>query len=699
MGRFRKKPVRLNIAVSNEVSPPSISGLPEMRSFIDISNGRTGANLYFTRLYFKTPDKAELRDGQEKVSSSIGRDNAISTYCEMKISKEFGEGLSRLIINFLDGKYKARSTIEHIHTHLIHFVDYVARKYARKLPVISIFSFDIKDWVEFRSFVENLESADKKSRFNYPKSIFQSYAPTSCDGSLVSISAPNNKVTNTTDEPLQLLLNDSTYSNSVMYQLLGQFLYHFNRQIGYLKYYENLKIDDFGSDFIPPLSINSNENKVVKRSKYHELILKWLSNEADFQKILDHKLLWYKLGRSIDRGFVRMLQYTAANDKNANNKYVLYNVWERKSHDLGVSKSRNNIFGLYVKRHPSIDKTGNMNQLCFCLANLVMIYTGLNKEVVLSWPSRVNGKSLLDVRDNLFIGSNDNSNEVLLTGTKARTGALTKDKKVSVSIVVESPLFMMLREYELHAKTNFDGPFFEVGSKVLDTHWGGKKDLFKNYSVIDDSGNKILCLDTRKFRKVFASTRMLELMKGIKSPQDLADRLRKDLDHNNLDVTLSNYIFQSSLATNVLDIAIATITQEKIQSAIQFQGSIGGKSKPINRISVYLCDCSDPTKPTHGYAISDKCSFYDLCLGCKRSIIFEMHLPFICYRILQYEERRNEMGNLWSAVFEDKWMIAHDALDKYKIKDKENGERLVAEAWIKAKSGQVLLPPIIMTRI
>ena len=56
------------------------------------------------------------------------------------------------------------------------------------------------------------------------------------------------------------------------------------------------------------------------------------------------------------------------------------------------------------------------------------------------------------------------------------------------------------------------------------------------------------------------------------------------------------------------------------------------------------------------------------------------------------------MGNEWGAIFEDKWMIAHDALKKYEENDKLNGASLVAAAWVKARKSVDLLPPIIMTQ-
>jgi hypothetical protein len=94
-------------------------------------------------------------------------------------------------------------------------------------------------------------------------------------------------------------------------------------------------------------------------------------------------------------------------------------------------------------------------------------------------------------------------------------------------------------------------------------------------------------------------------------------------------------------------------------------------------------------------AIADECRHYDLCLGCEQSIITKEHLPYICLRIIQYEAEREKDQQIWPALFEDKWCIAHDALARYIEKNKKDGRHLVDEAWITARQGRITLPPII----
>jgi hypothetical protein len=174
----------------------------------------------------------------------------------------------------------------------------------------------------------------------------------------------------------------------------------------------------------------------------------------------------------------------------------------------------------------------------------------------------------------------------------------------------------------------------------------------------------------------------------------LAEKLRDDLHHGNLDTTLTNYLLKSTVGRSVIDIAIATITGGKLND-LKCMSQIEGH-KPIHfKKKVFLCHCADPHNPSHDVAIAEECRHYDLCLGCEQSIITKEHLPYICLRIIQYEAEREKDQHIWPALYEDKWCIAHDALACYIKKDKINGRHLVDEAWMAARQGRVTLPPII----
>ncbi|MGZ4161927.1 MAG: hypothetical protein ACXVNF_14175, partial [Neobacillus sp.] len=608
MGRKSRVPAKIQSVISSEATPPLEGGLPPIQAFIDIQNGKSGKNLKTTRFYLHTPTRTEAlaakKLGYRLVGGSSGitgvESIAIGDYAKEKISELFGQELSQLIINALARKKLSQSSIESMNSSIKHFIGFLSSTKAEDLDDFSIYNISYDDWKNYCEYLEISHFKDKRNLFLRVRSIFSAFEPTSIFGSINRITSPNNKRKVISDEHmLSSFEEDGAYSDAVMYQLLAQFIFRFERQINYLKYYDELCIDSMGKDWIYPGKKSVRLKDLNKKRQTDDFILidKWLSDVEGYKRILDHKLMWYKLGGRSGKTFVAKIHNFMASSESLKEKYAQYKLWEKKTHfpdELGVI---NDIFGLYVKRSASDDDTGSMNQLAFCLANIVMIYTGLNKEVVLSWPSIVNNKSILDQKDNLFIRNDGHDREIVISGTKSRTGILTKDKPIRITIVIGSPLFNMLKEYEKYAKHNNDKPFFEFSSPSFAKTWGGNG-RFKKYHVINDNGQLIHTLKTTKFRKVFASTKMLEHLKGINTSQDLANRLRLDLDHNNFDVTLSHYLLRSQNATTVLDLAIVAITSEKIRKALEYQGSISISHKSKTERSVYLCECADPLNPT-----------------------------------------------------------------------------------------------------
>jgi len=152
---------------------------------------------------------------------------------------------------------------------------------------------------------------------------------------------------------------------------------------------------------------------------------------------------------------------------------------------------------------------------------------------------------------------------------------------------------------------------------------------------------------------------------------------------------------KSTASRSIIDTAIAMVTSENLMAGLQFKGKIVMAESTNIKKKVFLCDCEDPTNPTHDVAIADECKHYDLCLGCERSVITKEHLPYICYRIIQYQEAREKDPHAWTGMFEDRLNIALDALDQYGIKDKNHGQQLVEDAWDVANRSGVSLPPIV----
>lgn len=366
-------------------------------------------------------------------------------------------------------------------------------------------------------------------------------------------------------------------------------------------------------------------------------------------------------------------------------------------HGFEYPSAGRTIWGFYVKKKKANEVNLVQNQITWCLANLLMMQTGVNKEVALSIPSLgEDGKSILLRSDTLFTNEDGISDEIELYGFKEKVGSSRK-KTVTFSIVKDSPLYEMLVDYERYFKLDSNGPFFEF-NKHFGQAWskaGGMVDFLSVYPIFDENGEQVTSVITKKFRKVFASGQLLDRIKNIKNANDLAEKIREDLNHGSLDTTLTHYLLKTNIGLGVIDTAIATITSDRLAEAIKFKGQIPLTENVKVKKTVYMCDCEDPTNPSHDVSIAAECKHYDLCLGCERSVVTKDHLPYICTRILQYEKERLIDPNIWPATFENLWCIALDTLDQYVAKDKLNGQRYVDEAWELARTGQISLPPII----
>ena len=305
----------------------------------------------------------------------------------------------------------------------------------------------------------------------------------------------------------------------------------------------------------------------------------------------------------------------------------------------------------------------------------------------------VNGNSILDNLSDLFVSKNgeNDKKEIEIIGIKSKTGIVSK-KEISCTIDKSSLLYKLLRKYETYFKTDFTGNFLEGVRYQTRPPYAYYEE--RKYEVRDKDNSVVIPWDTKKYRKVFASGKLFENLSVAKGPRELADLLKESLHHGDLDTTLGHYLMKTNRVNSVLDIAIATITSSKLEDALQFKGKIGDEPTLGSKGKrVYLCDCDDPTSPSHGLIIAEECLHYDMCLGCERSTVYELHLPFICARIMQYEKFKKDMGNEWDSIFGDKWMIAHDALNTFANK-KRDGTKAVKEAWLKAEN--ISLPSILM---
>ena len=729
MGRISKPPVEIPATREGETKVAPSDGLPPIRSYIDVSFARANGQA-LTRVFFMIPTKEEiddtvaLKERMQKslhvlgvrmpfIPSSTRFSPAIYAYClEKGLSEDFTSVLVRLVINHLQGKHLIHDSLSDKMRAYRHLIDFLAA-YTRKPCQLTLTDINKQFWLSYAEALEVNSSTRKYRLFCDARLLFTTYPPTSLRGWLSSFTFGERNRNPTSEHVSELA--DAGYSDQVMYQILALCLEGFQRRIGYLKRYEHLTEADMPSDWLYPERdtrkpahgkklgrINKGE---TRETEVFLLLSQWLNDEeSGYQVLIDHFILHHKAGllRRISGGKHWGGIATSLAGLIVSKKLLpqVRKFWETTAlwHGFPYKQGSNTfLLGYYLKKKTATESNIVIDQITWCLANLLIMQTGVNKEVALSIPSKAdNGQSILVRENSLFVSGDGSATEVELYGFKERSG-VHRRKVIPIPIVKDSPLYKMLCDYERYVKVDPTGPFFEVSHQFSD-NWhkaGGLKDFTAVYPILDDEGKSLTSVQTPRFRKMFASGQLLDRIKGIKDANDLAEKLREDLNHGNLDMTLTHYLLKSNVGRSVIDIAIATITSEKLDEALRFKGKIAlAEGTPVRK-KVFLCDCEDPTKPSHDVTIAAECKHYDLCLGCERSIVTRFHLPFICLRILQYENARRADPYIWSATFEDRWNIAHDALDQYVAKDKENGQRLVNEAWMAANEGRISLPPII----
>lgn len=732
MGRKSKSPVILLPAEPRtEVTPRD--GLPLYRRFIDIhfSRGVGNRECEVTRIFFTSPTSAEIaetevlrRQAGQKLNvigarlSFIPRvarvSPALYDFCQSKnFSESFSNNLVRLFIYSMLGQSYSKNHLSSLLSNYLKLIEFLS-DYVKQPSLTELSDIDKDFWLAYASFCEKSESKKKIDNFGLVKSLFARYSPTALGGWLVELKLARNNNDLAPEHNSELA--DAGYSNTVMYQIIALCLEGFQRRIGYLKRYEALTESDMPTEWLYPGRDNQKPAHAVKRTRLKKgetqetesyvLLSKWLNDEVHgYQTLIDHFILHHKSGLikrssygTYTGGILGSLKGLMASKKLIPEVTNFFKNTARSHGFLYQSGGRvGSLLDNYLKKETATEKNVYINQIGWCLANLLMIQTGINKEVAMSIPSLgEDGRSILHRKDPIFLAGDGESADAELWGYKERSRPRGR-KVIPVHIPLNSPLYKMLVDYERYVKVDNTGPFFEFDKNFV-KGWSvaSRIKLFTTlYPIYDDNGNLLPSIETPRFRKVFATRQLLERIAGIKDASDLAEKIRDDLHHERLDTTLNHYLLRTNVGRSVIDIAIATITSEKLAEALSFKGKISLTESTQSKRKVFLCECDDPTKPSHNVYVAGECKHYDLCLGCERSTVTAYHLPYICLRILQYEKMRKRDPAIWSATFEDRWMIAHSALDQYVLKDQKTGQRLVDEAWSAARDGRVSLPSIL----
>ncbi|MGO4802199.1 hypothetical protein ACEN2T_23270 [Pseudomonas sp. W22_MBD1_FP4] len=344
-----------------------------------------------------------------------------------------------------------------------------------------------------------------------------------------------------------------------------------------------------------------------------------------------------------------------------------------------------------------------------------LIFSGKNLESVMGWKRRYNVKgysiSPLDWKDPF------DPRRCRLRGYKGRGKGRARieidDTYVSIS---DEGIYPVLEFFLWYSE-----PLSQlVSSRSKDSLWlYFRKDDFFDYAVddvfssdakkfllrheiwdlrTDEHGSltkeRILTLDSRRFRKVYATRELLKAIGEARNYQELHASLAYSLNHKDFDTTLSRYLALGAART-ITDIAIFTLQQKYLEEARKFRGvrvEKGGAAAP-HEVPGFYASCSDPSEPDYEGALVDagsSCHEYDMCLGCRQSRVFEQHLPRIATRILQYESMRLTLADeRWEIEYGRKYARAHDLLSNW------SDQEAVYDAWADAKSGAISLPVVI----
>nr|WP_075518718.1 hypothetical protein [Moritella viscosa]SHN97544.1 Putative uncharacterized protein [Moritella viscosa] len=343
--------------------------------------------------------------------------------------------------------------------------------------------------------------------------------------------------------------------------------------------------------------------------------------------------------------------------------------------------------------YPYLNLTSKHHEVAIFLYSLITL--GINREVALSWLWEINGIAWYENYD-IELGISNKSSardkKIVLVGIKKK-GKTPRVIKKSISI--NSPLFKFLM---LLDKTRIAGRKHIFNFKSMTSYTNA---FLKHYPIIDDAGNRLSGIETQRFRKSYLGYKTLSLLRGVKNSSDLVMKLKEALNHKSFDTTFSSYMMKSGMSRTVIDSAIVALTTKMLESSLTFKGQIKeDQCRSENNETVYLCDCNDPSNPTHELPIDNKCMKYDMCLGCERSEVYSEHLPAICYRIMQYEKKQEEEPDMFRITLEDRMVIARDTVEKFKVKH-STGMDVVEQAYVIANQAMLdddpLLPLILQT--
>lgn len=560
------------------------------------------------------------------------------------------------------------------------------------------------DFLGKKGKIELLSEVDKFYIFDF-KQQHPSYAPVlklilNCHPAIKNkdLSLPVNAMGQNTQQKaeetsIEDVLVDKGYSDREMMQILGFTLHRIELLKSRLSELKSVKESDLlDKGFLIGPDDALNRKKPSLGSPLNNIFLLYDTDpEAALRVFLNNLLLIVRRRKegnplSYDTGQPIISNLTTKIKQQKVEMYTQFFELIEKLYERGGEKGKSyhsNLEQILTLQTPLNEFTIILYILCQTGANLSVAKTISKK------PNGIHWSKSFDIQ----LGSEALSilkKQVLrIAGYKSK--GIHGAKKVDIRVPVDSYIYKVFSLYdEIYSNSS------------TDTFWQGinistaKRVFCETYPIYTDAGDRFTSIDTTKIRKVFSGASLAKAVESATSGSELAIILREALNHENFDTTVMSYIMKTGLGNMIYSSAVLAMTNKLIEDALTFKGQIAvTDTKKSEAIPVYLCDCEDPFNPTHNLPISNKCTHYDLCLGCERSTVYAEHIPRICYRLLQYEKMLEPVSD----IVADRRAIALDAIESFR-QEHMDGD-LIAEhgyqvATFAMEENLPLLPPILM---
>lgn len=711
----RKKRSKLTIKVKPKNTTPEdskkFSGEEDLPPYVPYVDGTDKDGLPY-RLFLEHPANEDLACikanptyrfiGAGKYSRGVASEKNIYTHTKDVMGEDFARIMACLVIKRVQSKRLSRGAMGATTKTLIDFATYLSKLPKEQQPQL------LSD-LTFLHFTDFLESHTDKSAKDYITPTFKlskhydkmglSHVPSSDRSKRNTPPGDSPMFVNSIDE----LMEGDDFTDEEMMQILAYTLYQIDFATEQFEKIQNTTKEKIGINIIH-LDDICTDNKALMKSmtdpeKGRDILIEnlYYHYRADFN---GEERYWPK--QTLYLTYITKLLHLSETNK------------FKKEHPK-AKFSINWLFENLLSAHYPLDKEtfkkqqkektlprnfheflrGQSLHVEWAIVTFIMISAGVNLEVVNSFKWSINGKPWYENYD-LDLGLDEDTPkkeaQIVLVGRKHK-GQGFGYKTIAIPIKVNSPIYDYCKYLDKIRPSNREYIFnLHSYSKIA-------KSFVLKHKIVDRKGEQLINLESKKFRKVYAGHKLISMLDGVNSPDELVSKLKKAVDHNNFDTTFFSYLLQSGAANLVLNSAIVSLQTSFIEKAVEFKGTIHPDDKDRKRENeVFLCDCSDPTQPTHGIPVAKICRKYDMCLGCSRSEVYVDHLPRIFYRIFQYEDMRTSNYEQFRATCEDRLIIATEVIDRFKF-EHHKGQEVVDNAYKTAsdayRDGIALLPDIL----